>query len=92
MTARHHGSCLCGTAGQDQVGEFTLPGTRHHRVLRALRLGAAERADERCDARRAAGSLASDLPLRPDAHLFCASRANWDDALETLPKFQRLPG
>lgn len=38
-----------------------------------------------------AGSLDSDVEIRPLAHIFFASRANWDEHLETVPKFDRLP-
>jgi hypothetical protein len=38
-----------------------------------------------------AGSLDSDVLLRPDAHLFFASKANWDEALEKIPTVARLP-
>jgi hypothetical protein len=32
-----------------------------------------------------AGSLNSDLSIKPDAHIFVASRAGWDHSLEKLP-------
>jgi hypothetical protein len=32
-----------------------------------------------------AGSLDSTLRLRPDAHIFFSSRANWDEALAQIP-------
>lgn len=38
-----------------------------------------------------AGSLDSDVPNRPDGHIFTARRANWDTALETVPAFDGLP-
>jgi hypothetical protein len=38
-----------------------------------------------------AGSLDCDAPIRPDAHIFFMSKANWDDGLENLPRFDRLP-
>lgn len=39
-----------------------------------------------------AGSLDTDLDLRPTGHIHCASRANWDEALESVPKFDVYPG
>ena len=39
-----------------------------------------------------AGSLDSALEIRPDAHIFVASRANWDRHLEDVPKIDELPG
>jgi len=38
-----------------------------------------------------AGSLDSSVAIRPDAHLFIASRADWDRELEAVPKVDRLP-
>ncbi|WP_415718582.1 GFA family protein [Maridesulfovibrio sp.] len=38
-----------------------------------------------------AGSLDSDVPIRPDGHIFHANRANWDAGLENIPFFDRLP-
>jgi hypothetical protein len=38
-----------------------------------------------------AGSLNSDIPIKPNAHIFVSSRAGWDDALENVPKVDRLP-
>ncbi|WP_029057040.1 GFA family protein [Stappia stellulata] len=39
-----------------------------------------------------AGSLDSDIGMRPTAHICCASRADWDDNLETVPRIDGLPG
>jgi len=38
-----------------------------------------------------AGSLDTDVPVRPDAHIFVASKANWDEGLEDVPTVARLP-
>jgi len=38
-----------------------------------------------------AGSLDTEVHVRPDAHLFFSSRANWDEALENIPKVAKLP-
>ncbi|RUO74293.1 GFA family protein [Pseudidiomarina sediminum] len=38
-----------------------------------------------------AGALDTPAPLKPNAHLFVASRANWDQQLEQLPCFAGLP-
>jgi hypothetical protein len=39
-----------------------------------------------------AGSLNTPVSIRPDGHIFMASRANWDNDLETVAKFDALPG
>jgi len=38
-----------------------------------------------------AGSLDSDVPIKPHGHIFCANRANWDKDLEKVKKFDKLP-
>jgi hypothetical protein len=38
-----------------------------------------------------AGSLDSAIARRPDAHIFLASRADWDERLENVSKFDELP-
>lgn len=38
-----------------------------------------------------AGALDTPVGLMPQAHLFVASRANWDQHLEQLPQFPKLP-
>ncbi|AHW59596.1 aldehyde-activating protein [Draconibacterium orientale] len=39
-----------------------------------------------------AGCLDTELKKRPNAHLFISSKAAWDEALEEVKKFERLPG
>ncbi|KZL19894.1 Glutathione-dependent formaldehyde-activating enzyme [Pseudovibrio axinellae] len=38
-----------------------------------------------------AGSLDTPVKTEPSAHIFHASRANWDDKLEAAPHFDELP-
>jgi len=38
-----------------------------------------------------AGSLDVDVNISPTAHIFFASRANWDNGLENVTKFPELP-
>lgn len=38
-----------------------------------------------------AGSLNDDSFLTPTAHIFCASRASWEDKLATVKRFDELP-
>lgn len=83
---------LTWLSGQEKVREFTLPSTRHARcfcsicgsALPSLQAGGALLVVP-------AGSLDSEIALRPDAHLFTASRASWDNALESLPAHERFP-
>jgi hypothetical protein len=39
-----------------------------------------------------AGSLDSAIETEPAAHIFVASRANWDRGLEDIPRVDGLPG
>jgi len=38
-----------------------------------------------------AGSLDCKLEKVPDGHIFISNKANWDEALETVKKFERFP-
>lgn len=38
-----------------------------------------------------AGCMDSDINIKPQGHIFYASKANWDTDLEKAPKFQKLP-
>jgi hypothetical protein len=38
-----------------------------------------------------AGSLDSSVSTRPNAHIFVESRADWDNALEEIPKVAAYP-
>lgn len=35
-----------------------------------------------------AGSLTSDVDTKPTAHIFCGSRANWENDLDQVEKFE----
>lgn len=79
-------------AGEDAVRRFDLPSTRHSRsfcstcgsALPSLQMDGALLVVP-------AGSLNSELTMRPDAHLFIASKARWDETLEQLPRFAKFP-
>lgn len=38
-----------------------------------------------------AGSLDSDVNMKPQGHIYCANKANWDNDLEKVPRFEELP-
>ncbi|WP_414732948.1 GFA family protein [Acetobacterium carbinolicum] len=38
-----------------------------------------------------AGSIDSDINIKPQGHIYYASKANWDTELEKVPKFEELP-
>ncbi|MCB1624632.1 MAG: GFA family protein [Pseudomonadales bacterium] len=78
--------------GQDLVSTFKLPDTLHRRSfcsncgsalpywLKEINLVVVP-----------AGSLDSAVPIRPQGHLFMASKANWDSELDKVTCFERLP-
>ncbi|HKS56732.1 MAG TPA: GFA family protein [Steroidobacteraceae bacterium] len=79
-------------AGEGQVRVFNLPGTRHRHAFCSTCGSALP--DVQMDGallKVPAGSLDSPVTVRPDAHIFCASRASWDDALERIPEVDKLP-
>jgi hypothetical protein len=83
---------LTWLAGESHVKSFTLPGTRHTKSFCATCGSALPR--PQLEGRLLvvpAGSLDSEVSLRPKAHIFTASSADWDHELETIPKVERLP-
>lgn len=83
---------LVWLAGRDGVTEYTLPATRHRRAFCAA-CGSALPCAQMDGALLVvpAGCLDTDVSLRPNAHIFVASRANWDHALEAVASCERLP-
>lgn len=79
-------------AGADKVRVFNLPSTRHRNSFCSI-CGSALPDLQMNGAllKVPAGSLDTDVLLRPDAHIFFASKGNWDEALEQVPKVERLP-
>lgn len=79
-------------SGADQVRTFNLPSTRHTRSF-CTACGSAlpTSLGEGQILVVPAGSLDSTLSQRPDAHLFVASKAAWDEDLESLPKTAQFP-
>jgi hypothetical protein len=84
---------LTWLSGEDKVKVFNLPQTQHSRSFCSMCGSAAPRIQMGGKLLMVpAGSLDSDIAIRPDAHIFCSSRARWDDALEEIPKMSGLPG
>lgn len=80
------------TSGEDKITQFTLPGTRHSRSFCRV-CGSAVPMMQMNGLLLVvpAGSLNSEIRIKPDAHIFVSSRASWDQALETVPRADRLP-
>lgn len=83
---------LAWLAGQAHVKTYRVPGTRHEKSF-CTECGAALPRVQTESALLVvpAGSLDSDIDLRPNAHIFWASRAAWDAGLEDVPAFDGVP-
>src|SRR5262245_2720294 len=74
------------TSGNEKIRRFDLPGTRHSKgfcsacgsALPSMQMNGTLLIVP-------AGSLNTRISIRPDAHIFVASRASWDTALEQVP-------
>jgi hypothetical protein len=79
-------------SGADSVRTFRIPDTRHARSFCMACGSALPRAHAGGPGVVVpAGSIDSPLGLRPTAHIFAASRADWDDHLEEVPRFDGPP-
>jgi hypothetical protein len=39
-----------------------------------------------------AGCLDTDVDIKPQAHIFTDSKGNWDEVLNDIPYFEKMPG
>lgn len=78
-------------AGEDKTSFFNLPSTRHSRCFCST-CGSGLPYTTGKFLIVPAGSLDTEVSIRPDAHIFIASRAGWDRALEEIPGVERFPG
>lgn len=82
---------LTWLSGPDKVTSFTLAGTRHTKCFCKTCGSALPNSAISGLLVVPAGSLNTDVLNRPTAHLFAASKASWDNNLERLPSFKKLP-
>ncbi|WP_026179655.1 GFA family protein [Hahella ganghwensis] len=78
--------------GEGQITTYTIPSTRHSRSF--CRVCGSAVPGAQMDGKLLvvpAGSLDSEVPIKPDAHLFISEKANWDSHLEGGPAFDTLP-
>lgn len=86
------GATLRWLSGKDHVKCFTLPATRHSKcfcstcgtALPSVQLEGAFLVVP-------AGSLDSDITVKPDAHIFGSSRARWDNGLDEIRVIDGAP-
>lgn len=77
-------------SGRSSITGYKVPDSRHARAFCSTCGGALPR-DRPGMLVVPAGSLNTDLHVRPTAHIFVASRANWDRDLQSVPAFDQLP-
>jgi len=81
---------LTWLAGQDKVTQYNVPDSRHARTFCSACGGALPR--ERPGILVVpAGCLDTDVHTPPTAHIFIASRANWDNGLDSVLAFDGFP-
>ncbi|MBL8267196.1 GFA family protein [Steroidobacter sp.] len=80
-------------SGESKVSTFNLPSTRHTKSFCSI-CGSALPNLQMNGALLVvpAGSLNTAVPIKPNAHIFVASKASWDEALEKVPRVDQLPG
>ena len=98
-TGSAHGANLFSTSasiqwlsGIDNIQTFTVPSSRH--VKSFCKTCGSALPNLQMDGNLLvvpAGSLDGEVDMQPDAHLFLGRKANWDNALDDLPGFERLP-
>jgi hypothetical protein len=79
-------------SGRDNVRQFNLPATRHSKCFCGTcgsALPIMRTSGELLVV--PAGSLNSQVGIKPNAHIFVSSRAGWDDSLESIPTADRFP-
>jgi hypothetical protein len=79
-------------SGQHKVREFKLPATRHGKSF-CSRCGSALPMTQMEGKLLVvpAGSLDSEIRIRPNAHIFISSKASWDDSLDKVPAVATFP-
>jgi hypothetical protein len=85
-------AALKWVSGENKVRQFNLPATRHSKCF-CNTCGSALPMMQMSDQLLVvpAGSLNSEVLIRPNAHIFVSSKACWDDALEKVPTVDRFP-
>lgn len=84
-----HLNWLCG---KEQVTSYTMPNTKHSKSF-CSNCGSAVPSLQMQGKLLVvpAGCLDSKIENKPKAHIFIKSRAEWDNDLEKLKKFEALP-
>lgn len=87
-----NGAKLTWLTGDDNVTVFNLEPTRHTKSFCKTCGSALPTLLNNGEVLMVpAGCLDEDIPIKPNAHIFMASRANWDENLEKVKKLDNLP-
>ena len=80
-------------SGQASIRIYCVPGTRHEKGF-CTSCGSAVPCiqDNGAVLMVPAGSLDSDIDIRPMAHICVEDRAEWDAGLEAVPEMRGMPG
>lgn len=79
-------------SGEALAKTYSVPSTRHQKSFCTECGSALPRTHASGGIVVPAGSLDSALGQRPDAHIFFASKAAWDERLQDIRRFGELPG
>lgn len=78
--------------GEEKVSLFSLPGTRHQKCFCSICGSALPIVHKNgTSVVVPAGSLDGDVSMAPNAHIFTASKANWEKDFDKLPVFDKFP-
>ena len=80
-------------SGESNIKVFDLPSTRHKKSF-CSNCGSAL-PNLQMDGQLVvvpAGSLDVEVSIKPNAHIFVSSKANWDEQLADIPQVDKFPG
>jgi hypothetical protein len=79
--------------GEGRVRTFRVPDTRHTKSFCSICGSALPQVQEEVGLLVVpAGSLDDPIDIRPNAHIFVADRAEWDEGLEGVSRIDAFPG
>lgn len=83
---------LMWISGSDKVQSFTLPSTRHTKSFCKVCGSALPNLQMEGQLLVVpAGSLDTEVNVKPNGHIFCSGRASWDNELEMIKRFDKFP-
>lgn len=81
---------LIWLSGEENTKIYNLPGTRHTRCFCQICGSALPYLYQGKMLMLPAGSINFEPPIEPTAHIFCKSRAKWEDKLSQTQKFDQF--